>query len=264
MSGRILLRLVAVVYLAGLLVLPLGMILWRTFEHGPWPVWEALTSPYALHALWLTLLMVVISVPLNTLFGVGVALLLARGRFPGKSLLSAIIDLPLALSPVVVGLALVLAYGTSGWFGPALQALGIRVIFALPGMVLANVFISLPFVAKEVLPVLREIGQEQEQAAYTLGASPLQTFIRVTLPAIRSAVAYGVVLTTARVLGEYGAVNVVSGNLEGRTQTLTMYVADRFQQYDETGTYAASVLLACLGVAMLLVINRFTHKGEAR
>jgi sulfate transport system permease protein len=171
-----------------------------------------------------------------------------------------IVDLPLALSPVVVGLALVLVYGRNGWFGPTLNEAGIQVIFALPGMVLATVFVSLPFVVREVVPVLREIGDEQEQSAATLGASGWQTFRRITLPAIRWGIAYGVVLTTARSLGEFGAVSVVSGHLSGRTNTLTLHVEERFQSFDPVGTYAASVVLALLAVSTLLVMSLFRRK----
>jgi sulfate transport system permease protein len=174
-----------------------------------------------------------------------------------------VVDLPLALSPVVVGLALILVYGRTGWLGPTLADWGVRVIFALPGMVLATVFVSLPFVVREVVPVLREIGDEQEQAAATLGASGWQTFWRVTLPAIRWGIAYGVVLTTARTLGEFGAVSVVSGHVAGRTNTLTLHVEERFQSFDPVGTYAASVVLALLAVATLLVLNLFQQReGE--
>ena len=174
--------------------------------------------------------------------------------------MNSVVDLPLALSPVVVGLALVLVYGRTGWLGPALAEQGIRVVFALPGMVLATIFVSLPFVVREVVPVLREIGDEQEQAASTLGASPWQTFRRVTLPAIRWGVAYGVVLTTARALGEFGAVAVVSGRISGRTETMTQYVGERFERFDLVGAYAASVVLALLAVATLLAMNLFKPK----
>jgi sulfate transport system permease protein len=209
------------------------------------------------HAFWLTVLIVVITVPVNTVFGVLCALVLVRHRFPGKAILNAIIDLPVAISPVIVGLALYIVYGREGWFGPGLLAHGLRVIFALPGMVLATIFISLPFVVREVVPVLREIGTEQEQAAQTLGASPLHIFWRVTLPAIRAGVTYGVVLTTARALGEFGAVSIVSGRLAGQTETLTLYVQERFEQFDLTGAYTAAVVLALLALATVVAMNLF-------
>jgi sulfate transport system permease protein len=173
------------------------------------------------------------------------ALLLARGRFPGKRLLDAAVDLPFAVSPVIVGLALILVWGRNGWFGLT------GIIFSVPGMVLATIFVSLPFVVREVLPVLREEGTDQEQAASTLGAGGWAVFRRITLPTIRWGLAYGVVLSTARALGEFGAVSAVSGNISGVTQTETLYVQDRFQNYDQTGAYASSVVLALLALATL-------------
>ena len=251
-ASRLGLRTIALGYIAALLVLPIGLVFYRTFEHGLAPAWDAVTTPEAQHAFWLTLVMVAIAVPANTIFGVGMALVIARGRVPGKSFLSALIDLPFAVSPVVIGLALILVYGRDGWFGGWLTEHGIRVIFSTPGMVMATIFVSLPFVVREVVPVLREIGTEQEEASRTLGASDWQTFWRVTLPAIRWGVAYGVILTTARALGEFGAVSVVSGKLAGQTQTATLLVEDRFQAFDLTGAYAASVVLALLAVAVIL------------
>jgi sulfate/thiosulfate transport system permease protein len=260
MAARLALRFTAFAYLAAILALPVGAIFYRTFEHGIAAAWQAVTAPDALHALWLTLLITGIAVPLNAIFGVLCALLLVRSRFRFKSVLDVLVDLPFAVSPVVVGLALVLLYGRQGWFGPWLAAHDIRVIFALPGMVLATVFVSLPFVVREVVPVLREAGDDQEQAAATLGASPWQSFWRVTLPSIRWGVAYGVVLTTARALGEFGAVSVVAGHLAGVTQTLTLYVDDRFEAFDLTGAYAASVVLALLALATLFSMNALARK----
>jgi sulfate/thiosulfate transport system permease protein len=251
-ASRLGLRTIALGYLGALLVLPVGLVFYRTFEHGLAPAWDAVTTPEAQHAFWLTLVMVAIAVPANTIFGVGMALVIARGRVRGKSFLSALIDLPFAVSPVVIGLALILVYGRDGWFGGWLTEHGIRVIFSTPGMVMATIFVSLPFVVREVVPVLREIGTEQEEASRTLGASDWQTFWRVTLPAIRWGVAYGVILTTARALGEFGAVSVVSGKLAGQTQTATLLVEDRFQAFDLTGAYAASVVLALLAIAVIL------------
>ena len=247
-------------YLALLLVLPVGMVFYRTFEHGVAAAWAAVTTPDAVHAFWLTVLMVAVAVPANTVFGIACALVLVRGRSAGKTLLNALVDLPFAVSPVVVGLALVLLYGRTGWFGTWLADHGIQVIFAPLGMILATIFISLPFVVREVVPVLREIGSEQEEAASTLGASPWQTFWRVTLPSIRWGVAYGVILTTARVLGEFGAVSVVSGKLAGQTQTLPIYVEQSFQDFDLAGAYSASVVLA--GLALLTVLSMNLLKRE--
>ncbi len=176
------LRTVALGYLFLLLAAPVGLIFYRTFEHGFGPAWDAVTTPEAQHAFWLTMLMIVVAVPANTVFGVITAILLVRHKFPGRALLNAAIDLPFAVSPVVIGLALILVYGQGGWFGGWLTEQGIQVIFSAPGMILATMFVSLPFVVREVVPVLREIGTEQEQAASTLGASGWQTFWRVTLP----------------------------------------------------------------------------------
>jgi sulfate/thiosulfate transport system permease protein len=257
-------RTLALGYLAVLLVAPVGMIFYRTFENGLGPVWEAVTAPNAQHAFWLSLEIVAIAVPLNTIFGIGIALLLERGRFRGKLLLGMLIDLPFAISPVVVGLALVLVYGKTGWFGNWLAENGIQVIFSVPGMVIATAVVSLPFVARETIPVLRELGTDSEQAAATLGASGWQAFWRVTLPGIRWGVVYGVVLTTARALGEFGAVSIVSGRIEGQTQTLPLYVQARFENFDITGAYTAAVVLALLALGTLLAMNLLTRRTRGR
>jgi sulfate/thiosulfate transport system permease protein len=262
-GARIGLRTVALGYLTLLLALPVGFVFYKTFEKGLGAVWDALTTPNAVQALELTLLMVAVAVPLNTAFGVLAALVIVRGRTRGRALLNALIDLPFAISPVVVGLALYLLYGRQGWFGSWFLDQGIQIIFSTPGMILATVFVSLPFVVREVIPVLREIGTSQEEAAATLGASPWQTFWRITLPAIRWGVLYGVVLTTARALGEFGAVSVVSGKILGETDTLPLYVEQRFQAFDLTGAYAASALLAAIALATLLLMTKLQPK-EAR
>jgi sulfate transport system permease protein len=259
--ARYLLRFLALGYLAALLLIPLALVFKNAFADGIGPAWDAVTTPQALHAFWLTILIALIAVPANTVFGVVCALAIVRRRFPGHGLVNSLVDLPLALSPVVVGLALVLVYGRSGWLGGWLLDHGIQVIFALPGMVLATIFVSLPFVVREVVPVLREIGDEQEQAAATLGASSWQTFRRVTLPAIRWGVAYGVVLTTARALGEFGAVSVVSGRISGRTETMTLHVAERFEAFDLVGAYAASVVLALAAMATLSLMTAVQRRG---
>jgi sulfate transport system permease protein len=257
LARRLGLRTIALGYLALLLVAPVGLIFYRTFEKGFAPAWESVTTPEAQHAFWLTIVMVAIAVPANTLFGIGCALLLERTRVRGKAILNALVDLPFAVSPVVVGLALILVWGRDGWFD-----VGFRVIFSTPGMVLATIFVSLPFVVREVAPVLREIGTDQEEAATTLGASPWQTFWRITLPAIRWGVVYGVILTTARALGEFGAVSVVSGKLAGQTQTLTLHVEDRFQAFDLVGAYAASVVLALLAVSVILSMTLLDRRRK--
>jgi len=260
MSSRLALRFAALGYLGLLLAAPVGLVFFRTFEHGVGPAWDAVTTPEALHAFWLTLLMVAVAVPANTVFGVIAAIALVRHRFRGKWLLNAVIDLPFAVSPVVIGLALILVYGHDGWFGGWFAEQGIQIIFATPGMIIATIFVSLPFVVREVVPVLREIGTEQEQAATTLGASGFQTFRRVTLPAIRWGLGYGVVLATARALGEFGAVSVVSGKIQGQTETATLFVEQRFQQFDLTGAYAASMVLAVLALMTLLTMNFFGRR----
>ena len=252
------LRLVALGYLTVLVALPVASIFYRAFQHGLGAAWDAVTTPDARHALWLTLVVVLIAVPLNTVFGVGMSLILARHRFRGAWLLDAFVDLPLAVSPVVVGIALVLVYGKAGWFGNWLAAHGIAVIFSLPGIVMASATVSLPYVVREVLPVLEEIGTDQEQAATTLGAGPLAIFRRITLPSIRRSLAYGVTLTTARVLGEFGAVVVVSGAIAGRTQTLTLFIQDGIENLDTVGAYAGAVILALGALGVLAVLGRGT------
>jgi sulfate/thiosulfate transport system permease protein len=260
--ARIGLRVLALAYLAALLLIPVGVVFCRTFEHGLGSVWSSITTPAAIHAFWLTVEIALIAVPLNTVLGVVTALALVRGRFRGKWLLQAVIDLPFAISPVVIGLALVLVYGRTGWFGGWLTDHGVQVIFAVPGMVLATIFVCLPFVVREVEPVLREVGDEQEQAAATLGASRRQTFARITLPAIRYGIAYGVVLSTARAIGEFGAVSVVSGKIAGQTDTLTLLVENRFQNFDVAGAYAASALLALIALLTLFAMTALKPRRD--
>jgi sulfate/thiosulfate transport system permease protein len=266
---RIGLRTFVLAYLALLVAVPVGSIAYKAFEPGFSTAWRDLTNPEGLgsgdfvHALLLTLLVAAIAVPLNTVFGVGTAILLARHRFPGARLLDAAIDLPIAISPVVVGLALVLVYDRTGWIGSWLAARGIQVAFSIPGIVLASAFISIPYVAREVLPVLQEIGTEQEQAAATLGAGPLVTLLRITLPSIRWGIAYGVTLTTARVLGEFGAVSVISGNIQGKTETLTLYVSNQFGNYNLVGAYMGGLVLALISLAVLGLLS-LSRRREAR
>jgi sulfate transport system permease protein len=249
------LRSIVLFYLAFLLIIPVGLIFWRTFEHGFGPFWDSITDPEATHALKVTLQVAIIAVFLNTIFGVGVSLLLVRRDFPGKRVLNLLIDLPLAISPVVVGLALILVYGrltpVGEWFGDQ----GFDIMYALPAMVMATVFVSLPLIVRELVPVLEEVGTDQEQAASTLGASAIQTFRRITLPSIRWALAYGIVLTLARCLGEYGAVAVVSGRIKGKTQTLTLLVDQRFGNFDRVGAYSVSVTLAMIAILTMLVLT---------
>jgi sulfate transport system permease protein len=254
------LRILALVYLLFLLVLPVGLVLWRTFEHGLRPVIDTLTSDNATHAFAVTLSVAVWAVLANTVFGVGTAMLLVRHRFPGKRLLGALIDLPLAVSPVVVGLALILVYGKFAPFGGWLEDHGLQIIFSLPGMVLATIFVSLPLVVRAIVPVLEEMGDEQEQAAHTLGASRWQAFRRITVPGIRAALGYGVVLCLARSLGEYGAVAVVSGKLVGQTQTATLYVEERYQNYQQTAAFSTAAVLALIAIVILLITKLLRPK----
>jgi len=259
--SRVGLRTVALGYLAVILVGPLAIVFWRTFQDAS-AAWDALTTPETIHAFKLTLIITAIAVPVNTVFGIVCALAIVRKRFWGKGLLNAFIDLPLALSPVVVGLSLFLLYGEDGWFGGWLNEHGIQVLFALPSMVIATIFVSLPFVAREVVPTLREVGDEQEQAAFTLGASGWQTFWKITLPSIRWAVIYGVILTTARCLGEYGAVAVVSGRLQGQTETATLRVQERWEAFDVAGAYAISIVLAMIAILVLVAMTAIRPKEE--
>jgi sulfate transport system permease protein len=265
MTGRLALRCTALGYLALLLLLPVGLIFYRTFEHGLGPVWDELTSAAFVHALKITVIITLIAVPANTIFGVACALaIVRRGSTRGTWLIQSAVALPLALSPVVIGLALLLVYGQNETIGRWFANHGIRIIFALPGMVLATIFVTVPFVIREVVPVLREVGTEQEEAAWTLGASRLRTLWRITLPAIRWGIAYGVVLTTARALGEFGAVAVVSGRLVGQTETLTLHVEERFESFDAVGAYTSSVVLAVLAVLTLVAMNLFKPRLERR
>jgi sulfate transport system permease protein len=250
---RYLARYVALGYLSLLLIVPVGLILWRTFAPGFGAFYESVTTPAAISALQLSLLVVAIVVPLNVLFGVPTALVLARNKFRGKSLLQAVIDLPFAVSPVIVGVALILLWGSAGALGFVEQDFGFKVIFGLPGIVLASIFVTVPFVIREVEPVLHELGTDQEEAAATLGSSWWQTFWRITLPAIRWGLMYGIVLTVARTLGEYGAVLMVSSNLPGTSQTLTLLVSDRYNRGAQYGAYAISTLLMAVAVIVLVV-----------
>lgn len=255
-------RAIVIAYLFVVLLGPLTMMVWRTFgDLGG--AWAAISAHNTLLAFKLTFIVTAIAVPLNTVFGILCGLIIVRGNIRGKGLLNAFVDLPLALSPVVVGISLVLLYGANGWFA-GLQGHGIQILYAWPAIVLGTMFVSVPFVAREVIPTLREIGTEQEQAASTLGASGWQTFWRVTLPAIRWAVIYGVVLTTARCLGEYGAVAIVSGNIEGKTQTATLRVDDAYQfaYGNYAPAYGISLVLAVMAIAVLATMMAFNRKGR--
>lgn len=252
---RLTVRSIALLYLLFLLVLPVAMVFLRTFEGGIEPFLQAISRPAFQSAFWLTVQITLITVPVCTALGIVTALAIVRRRFPGRGLLNALVDLPFALSPVVIGLSLFLVYGHGSPIGAFLNGLGIQVIFAVPGMVLATIFVCLPFVVREVIPVLREIGTDQEEAAYTLGASHWRAFWRVTMPAIRWGVIYGIILTTARSLGEYGAVAIVSGKISGRTESLTVHVEERYLAFDLVGAYSAAIVLATLAVLVLIVMQ---------
>lgn len=223
-----------------------------------------LTQPVFLHAVKLTVIIALIVVPINTVFGLCAAWVIARNQFRGRTLLISILDVPFAVSPVVAGLMLVLLYGRNGWFGPLLNAANIKIIFALPAMIIASAFITMPFVAREVIPVLEESGFDQEEAARTLGASDWQTFWRVTLPNIRWGLLYGVILTNARVMGEFGAVSVVSGNIGGKTQTLPLFVEEAYKQYQTESAFAAAVLLAGLALVTLVLKEILERKTQIK
>ena len=250
--ARYLTRYLALAYITLLVAVPVGLILWRTFAPGVGAFIDSITTPAAISALQLSLLVVAIVVPLNVIFGVPTALLLARRRFRGKPALQAVIDLPFAVSPVVVGVELILLWGSAGVLGFLENDLGFKIIFGLPGIVLASIFVTVPFVIREVEPVLHELGTDQEEAAATLGSSWWQTFWRITLPSIRWGLTYGVVLTVARTLGEYGAVIMVSSNMAGQSQTLTLLVSDRYNRGAEYGAYAVSTLLMMVAVLVLV------------
>ncbi|MDG2992356.1 sulfate ABC transporter permease subunit CysW [Candidatus Synechococcus calcipolaris G9] len=255
--------LVTILYLGLVLIIPAANVFYQAFASGLGPFLKNLQEKEFLHAAWMTLMLALVTVPINTVFGLCAAWAIARHHFPGRALLLSIIDLPFSVSPVVAGLMLVLLYGRNGWLGPWLQEADIRIIFAFPGMVLATAFVSLPFVAREVIPVLEEVGMDQDEAAQTLGASEWQTFWRVTLPNIRWGLLYGVLLTNARAMGEFGAVAVVSGNIGGKTQSLPLFVEEAYKNYATQSSYAAAVVLALLAVITLIfkeILERKTRR----
>lgn len=249
----IVLILIVVGYVALVLLIPVANVFYQAFRNGLNPFWETLQKHDFQVAVGLTVGMALIAVPVNTIFGLCAAWAIARKRFPGRTLLLSIIDLPFSISPVVAGLMIVLVYGRIGWLGPWLMDHNIQILFAFPGMVLATMFVSLPFVAREVIPVLEEVGPEQEEAAKILGANEWQTFWRVTLPNIRWGLLYGVLLTNARAMGEFGAVAVVSGNIAGKTQSLPLFVEEAYKNYQTESAYGAAVVLGLLAVFTLIV-----------
>ncbi len=258
--GRRLLIAVALLYVGSLLILPLLTLAMGAFAEGIRPFIKAIVHPNALHALYLTAVMMVFAVGLNTFFGTLVAWVLVRDKFPGKRALSALVDVPFALSPVIAGFVLIELFGRNGLLAPITTALGVRIAFALPGMVIATTFVSLPFVIREVMPVLEEIGTDQEQAAYTLGASKLTTFFRVTLPGIRWGLFHGMTLTAARSIGEFGAVLIVSGGVSGQTETATSFVYRALEDRNETGAYAMALVLSLVSIGLLLVMDQMKER----
>lgn len=258
-----LLRLLVIAYLFFLVAWPVSLVATNTFDEGFASLSDLLSDVDVVSALRLTLIAAITAVVINTIFGVGISLLLVRYEFPGKRALSALIDLPLSVSPIVVGLSLVLVYGgREGWFGPTLEGWGIQVIFSTPGIVMATAFVALPLVIREVVPVLTEVGTEQEQAAESLGANAWQRFWLITLPSIKWAIVYGVVLSLARSLGEFGAVKVVSGNVLGETRTATLVVEEKYLNFDQQGAYATAFLLAMVSVACIVVVSLIRPKSH--
>jgi len=260
--GRRWLIALALVWVALLLLLPLAAIFWTVVRAGFSSVTHTLTQPDVLHAFQLTAIITVITVLVTGVFGVIVAWVLVRQRFHGRSLLNAIVDIPFALSPVTVGLAAVVLFGPGGWFQPFFAARGIQVIYALPAMILVTIFICIPFTIREVVPVLEEIGLDEEDASRTLGASVWHTFFKVTLPNIRWALAYGIALTTARAIGEIGAVLIVSGLIQGKTETATLFIYRAYEERQTAEAYVVALVLAAVSVALLIVIEVLRHRQE--
>jgi sulfate/thiosulfate transport system permease protein len=255
---------IAFTYLGLILYLPAINVFYQAFNTGVAPFFHNLTQFDFLHAAWLTLILALICIPVNAVFGLCAAWAIARHRFPGRTLLLSIIDLPFSISPVVVGLMVVLVYGRQGWIGGWLVEHGIRIIFSFPGMAIATAFVSMPFVAREVIPVMEELGSDQEEAAKTLGANNWQVFWHVTLPNVRWGLLYGLILTNARAMGEFGAVSVVSGNIIGKTQSLPLFVEDTYKQYETAAAYSAAVILALLAVVTLVLKEILERKTRIK
>jgi len=261
--GRWLLTGAVLAWFAALILIPTLALVRGAFAQGFGPFAEALASPDAQRAFVLTLWITLLATVVNTVFGLGFSIVLVRQKFWGKTLVDGLVDLPFAVSPIVAGLMLVILYGPKGWLGPWLERVGLHVVYSWPGMLLATTFVTLPFVVREVVPVLREFGVDQEEVAYTLGAGRWRTFWRVTLPSIRWGLAYGVTLTVARALGEFGALLVVSGNILGRTQTATLYIHDGIESFNTEGAYAASVLLAGASFVLLIGMETLRKRVES-
>ncbi len=258
------LRIITVAYVVLLVAWPTALVFENALVDGVGPMFASFRDPEITHALFLTGYVTFFAVLINLVFGLTVSILLVRYDFWGKRLFSALLDIPLSVSPVVVGLALLLVYnGRDGWFGPGLESAGLQVIFSTPGMIMATVFVALPLMIREVVPVLEEIGDDQEQAARSLGANAGQTLRRITLPAIKWAIVYGVVLSLARSLGEFGAVKIVSGNIAGQSQTATLSVEETYQNFQQETAYALAALLAFVAMACLVVVALLRPKDRA-
>ena len=253
---------IAFLYVGILVIAPLIGIAWAALSAGWSTIVSTLKQPDVLHAFYLIAVITVITVIVTSFFGVIVALVIARDRFPGRALMSAAVDLPLAVSPVIVGLMAVVLFGLGGWFEPWFTSHGIRILFAVPSMVIVTIFICIPFVIREVVPVLQEVGVTEEEAACTLGASSFQTFFRVTLKNIRWGLLYGIALTTARSIGEIGAVLIVSGQLTGQTETATLYVLRAFDQFQDQQGYIVALTLALVSIVLLVLIEIFKRRQE--
>jgi len=256
----------ALVFLALFLVLPLTVVFVEAFRNGVLPYFESIREPDALAALRLTLLAAAVAVPANLVFGVAAAWAIAKFQFPGRTLLTTLIDLPFAVSPVISGMVFVLLFGRQGLLGPWAAEHDLRIVFAVPGIVLATIFVSFPFVAREVIPVMEAAGTQEEEAARVLGASGLQTFFRVTLPNIKWGVIYGAILCNARAMGEFGAVSVVSGKIRGETNTLPLHVEILYNEYMFQAAFAVASLLTLLAVVTLIVktiLERRMHGGTS-
>ncbi|MFL5790527.1 MAG: sulfate ABC transporter permease [Actinomycetota bacterium] len=260
--GRRAIIALAIGWVSLLLLLPLAAIVWTVVRAGVSSVAHTLSQPDVLHAFQLTAIITVLAVLITSVFGVIVAWVLVRQRFHGRSLLNAIVDIPFALSPVTVGLAAVVLFGPGGWFAPFFAARGIQVVYALPAMILVTIFICIPFTIREVVPVLEEIGLDEEDASRTLGASVWHTFFKVTLPNIRWALAYGIALTTARAIGEIGAVLIVSGLIQGKTETATLFIYRAYEERQTAEAYVVALVLAAVSVALLVVIELLRHRQE--
>lgn len=261
-STQIILIIIALTYLAMVILIPGIAVFYEAFHQGFQEFWSAITTQEFLEALKLTVLITAIVVPFNTFFGLCTAWVIARHQFPGRAFLLSVIDLPFAISPVVAGLMIMLLYGRNGWFGSVLENTGIKVVFALPAMLIATLFVTLPFVAREVIPVLEEVGADEEEAARTIGASNWQIFWRVTLPNIRWGLLYGVLLTNARAMGEFGAVSVVSGNIMGKTLTLPTFVEHAYKNYHTEAAFGAAAILALLAVVTLILKEILERKTQ--